>query len=120
MPRISNFKKHKSQTQNQAARLAVEAPSACLHPESPEVLEKLELLDDLVYDAMSGRPGALSQLQSTMAHLANGIGLRAAGGIARTVPALCLDDLGRLRGQREYPQSNPSRSGPGRALPAVR
>ncbi len=27
-------------------------------------MEKLELLDDLVYDAISGRPGALEQLQT--------------------------------------------------------
>lgn len=58
------FEKTRIQSQNQAAHLAVETPSACLHPESPEVLEKLELLDDLVYDAISGRPGALSQLQT--------------------------------------------------------
>jgi hypothetical protein len=58
------FQKTQTQTQNQAARLAIEAPSAGLHTESPEILDKLELLDDLVYDAMSGRPGALSQLQT--------------------------------------------------------
>jgi hypothetical protein len=58
------FQKTQIQSQNQAARLAVEAPSSSLHPESPEVLEKLEMLDDLVYDSISGRPGALQQLQT--------------------------------------------------------
>jgi hypothetical protein len=57
------FQKTQIQSQNQAARLAVDAPSARFKPESPETLEKLELLDDLVYDAISGRPGALEQLQ---------------------------------------------------------
>ncbi len=52
------------QAENQAAQIAVETPSVCLHPDSPEVLEKLELLDDLVYDSISGRPGALGQLQN--------------------------------------------------------
>jgi hypothetical protein len=58
------FQKTQLQSQNQAAHLAVDAPSSILHPESPEVLEKLELLDDLVYDAIGGRSGALHQLQA--------------------------------------------------------
>ncbi len=58
------FQKTQAQGQNQSAHLAVKGPSADLAPESPEVLEKLELLDDLVYDAISGRPGALEQLQT--------------------------------------------------------
>ncbi len=58
------FQKTKIQSQNTSAHLALEAPSAGLKPESPEILEKLELLDDLVYDAISGRSGALEQLQT--------------------------------------------------------
>jgi hypothetical protein len=58
------FEKTRNQSQNQAAHLAADAPSANLKPESQETLEKLELLDDLVYDAISGRSGALEQLQT--------------------------------------------------------
>jgi hypothetical protein len=58
------FQKTQLQSQKHAVHLTVEAPSAALHPDSPEGLEKLELLDDLVYDALSGRPGALNQLQA--------------------------------------------------------
>jgi hypothetical protein len=58
------FEKTRIQPQTPSAHLAVDAPSALLKPESPETLEKLELLDDLVYDAISGRSGALEQLQT--------------------------------------------------------
>ena len=58
------FQKTQAQSQNQPAALALDVPSAHLAAESPEMLEKLELLDDLVYDAISGRPGALEQLRS--------------------------------------------------------
>jgi hypothetical protein len=58
----------KTQSQTQAVHLAVEAPSASLHADSPEIspenLEKLELLDDLVYDSINGRPGAIEHLQA--------------------------------------------------------
>jgi hypothetical protein len=57
------FEKTRNQSQTSPDHLAVDAPSANLKIESPEILEKLELLDDLVYDAISGRPGALEQLQ---------------------------------------------------------
>ncbi len=39
------------------------APSKTLNPESPEVLEKLEHLDDVVYEAIGGQDEALEQLQ---------------------------------------------------------
>ena len=58
------FQKTQISSESHSARLVVEAPSACLHCESPEMMEKLELLDDLVYDAISGQPGALEQLQT--------------------------------------------------------
>jgi hypothetical protein len=58
------FEKTQIRPQNAGAHLAIEAPSHRLDPDSPEVQEKLELLDDLVYDALSGREGALGQLQS--------------------------------------------------------
>jgi hypothetical protein len=57
------FEKTRNQSQTPPDHLAVDAPSANFIPESPEILEKLELLDDLVYDAISGQPGALEQLQ---------------------------------------------------------
>jgi hypothetical protein len=38
-------------------------PSHQLHPDSPVVLEKLERLDDAVFDAMAGKPGALDTLR---------------------------------------------------------
>jgi hypothetical protein len=58
------FEKAQAESHGQPAGLALDVPSAHLVPESPEMLEKLELLDDLVYDAIAGRPGALEQLQS--------------------------------------------------------
>jgi GTPase-associated protein 1, N-terminal domain type 2 len=65
------FEKTQIESQKQAAHVAVDAPSARLNPESPETLEKLELLDDLVYDAISGRSGALEQLQAVWPALKN-------------------------------------------------
>jgi hypothetical protein len=38
-------------------------PSASLDPNSPEVLEKLEQLDDLVYEAVSGRGDTMERLR---------------------------------------------------------
>jgi hypothetical protein len=38
------------------------APSACLDAGSPEVLDKLETLDDLVYEAINGRTIAIERL----------------------------------------------------------
>jgi hypothetical protein len=40
----------------------IAAPSQCLDPESPEVLEKLETLDDAVFDAINGQAAALERL----------------------------------------------------------
>lgn len=40
------------------------APSTRLKPDSRAVLEKLERLDDLVYDAIAGRFGAIEELES--------------------------------------------------------
>ncbi|NQU21669.1 MAG: hypothetical protein HQ567_10325 [Candidatus Nealsonbacteria bacterium] len=40
------------------------APSKTLHPDSPEVLEKLEHLDDVVYEAISGQETSLQELQT--------------------------------------------------------
>ena len=40
------------------------SPSVELNPQSPEVLEKLERLDDLVYEAISGRSDTVDQLRA--------------------------------------------------------
>ncbi len=40
------------------------APSHDLHADAPEVLEKLEALDDAVYDAINGHAAALERLQA--------------------------------------------------------
>jgi GTPase-associated protein 1 len=42
----------------------LDAPSKAICPDSPEVMEKLERLDDLVYEAMSGSSEALDKLKS--------------------------------------------------------
>jgi hypothetical protein len=44
--------------------------SMCLDPTSPEVIEKLELLDDLVYESISGQALAMEQLRATWPKLA--------------------------------------------------
>ncbi len=54
-----------SQTAATALTLdAADAPSAALSWQCPEVVEKLELLDDLVFEAIAGKPSALVQLKS--------------------------------------------------------
>jgi hypothetical protein len=40
------------------------APSKLLDPDDPEVLEKLERLDDLVYEAIAGKPAAMDRLKT--------------------------------------------------------
>lgn len=47
-----------------AARLSAAAPSHAIDPGSPAVLEKLEHLDDVVYEALSGDPSAAESLQT--------------------------------------------------------
>ena len=46
-----------------AAKLDLEAPSETLSADSPETLEKLERLDDLVYEAMSGCSDTVDELK---------------------------------------------------------
>jgi hypothetical protein len=47
-----------------AVQSAVVVPSKDLQADAPEVLEKLEALDDAVYDAIHGQPAALERLQA--------------------------------------------------------
>jgi hypothetical protein len=49
-------------------------PSHTLDPESPAVLEKLELLDDLVYDAIGGNATSLEKLQNIWPQLNGELG----------------------------------------------
>jgi len=49
-------------------------PSHQLHPDSPLVLEKLEHLDDAVFDAMAGKPGALETLRRLWPRLRRELG----------------------------------------------
>jgi hypothetical protein len=48
--------------------------SMCLDPGSPELIEKLELLDDLVYDSIGGQSLAMEQLRETWPKLAEELG----------------------------------------------
>ena len=50
------------------------APSLGLHPQSPAVLEKLEHLDDLVYETISGRSDTIEQLQTAWPKLVAELG----------------------------------------------
>jgi hypothetical protein len=68
------FEKTLLQSQSHSTQLAVDAPSACLHTDSPEVMQKLEMLDDLVYDAIGGRPGALDHLQTVWPEIRGELG----------------------------------------------
>jgi hypothetical protein len=45
-------------------RLKAAAPSKTLGPSAPEVLEKLEHLDDVVYEAIDGQATAMAQLET--------------------------------------------------------
>lgn len=47
-----------------SARQKEIGPSKTLPPQSPEVLEKLELLDDIVYEAINGREDTLQRLKT--------------------------------------------------------
>jgi hypothetical protein len=59
---------HRKFTQNTQAEIAMmpsaPAASTCIEYASPEVIEKLELLDDLVYESISGQSLALEQLRA--------------------------------------------------------
>ena len=56
------------------ATLSAVAPPAHLDLHAPEILEKLESLDDLVYEAVSGRAGSLERLRTAWPRLLNELG----------------------------------------------
>jgi hypothetical protein len=51
-----------------------EAPPEPIDPDSPEVLEKLELMDDLVFGAIGGKRSALEQLRTVWPELRDTLG----------------------------------------------
>ncbi len=57
-----------------AALASLAPPSAILDPNSPEVLEKLEQLDDLVYEAISGHSDTLERLREQWPKIAAQLG----------------------------------------------
>ncbi len=56
------------------AALALSPPSKTLDVGSPEVLEKLETLDDLVYDAIAGKTFALNRLKELWPEIHESLG----------------------------------------------
>ena len=56
------------------ATLASIRPATHIDPNSPDVLERLEHLDDLVYEAVGGQTGALDQLREAWPLLAQELG----------------------------------------------
>jgi len=57
------FAKSQPTAATAAATSSIARPSTILDPDSPEVLEKLEELDDLVYEALGGNAEAVPLLQ---------------------------------------------------------
>jgi hypothetical protein len=57
-----------------AATMSLTAPSTELGVHPPEILEKLEHLDDLVYEAISGQTNALEELRSVWPKLLGELG----------------------------------------------
>ena len=67
---------HRFSKGDTTASTATAAPhrSTCFDLSSPEVLGKLEHLDDLVYEAINGQPGAIEQLQAAWPKLLDELG----------------------------------------------
>jgi hypothetical protein len=61
-------------SQATTAKLEAAAPSQTLAPTAPEVLEKLEHLDDVVYEAIDGQATALQQLETLWPQLLADLG----------------------------------------------
>ena len=55
----------------------VAGPSSNLGLDAPELVEKLEYLDDLVYDAIAGQSNAMEQLRTVWPTLLNELGNQA-------------------------------------------
>jgi hypothetical protein len=65
---------HRQADKSVKACRATAAPSTCLDSSSPEVLDLLEHLDDLVYDALGGQSGAMEELAATWPRLLGRLG----------------------------------------------
>ncbi|MCC6126024.1 MAG: hypothetical protein IT426_13760 [Pirellulales bacterium] len=65
-----------SEAEPAKAKGAHSGPAQTLDPESPAILEKLELLDDLVYESIGGNARAMRQLQTVWPTLQKELGAR--------------------------------------------
>ena len=76
-----------------------QAPSILIQIDSPETTERLEMLDDIVYDAMAGdtRAGGNGQAMAAISGRARSAKARR---IARAIPSLFAVNLGKLSGRR--------------------
>jgi hypothetical protein len=57
-----------------ATKSAIKSPSSCLNPNSPAILEQLEYLDDVVYEAINGQSLAMRQLKTVWPKLFTELG----------------------------------------------
>ena len=103
-----------------ATRRARTGPSVNMAAEAPEIVEKLEHLDDLVYDAMAGQSSALEQLQSVWPRLLKELGDPILAESREQYLRLCIVDLARMCRPGRHPRPRPGPSGPRRPLPAFR
>ena len=85
-----------------AAQAAMSTPSQILHPDSPQVREKLEALNDAVYEAMDGHETALERLTSLWPATLAELGPQLVAESREQYLAICLVDLGDMR-QRPRP-----------------
>lgn len=65
---------HRPPGETGAAAIRADAPSKHLHPDSAEVLEKLEMLDDVVFGAVSGNGESLEMLKSLWPQIRDELG----------------------------------------------
>ena len=68
------FEKSSLATLAPREKIEAVAPSKVLAPSSPEVVDMLEHLDDLVYEAIGGRAGAVEELQRIWPQLLSELG----------------------------------------------
>jgi len=80
-------------------------PSAGIDPHSPEVLRQLEHLDDVVFDAISGKESALSELRTLWPHICESLGedLLAESREQYVRYALTIWEEGSQKGAMRYP-----------------
>ncbi|MDZ7616431.1 MAG: hypothetical protein U1E05_05460 [Patescibacteria group bacterium] len=64
----------KSTHAGETATVQIVAPSTVLSPESPQVLERLERLDDLVFDAINGQTASVAELREYWSQVVSELG----------------------------------------------